>query len=300
MDVAAIAASMAPLVDFQPDVAIFFRPQLFSNTLLSRLTGVKIGLSTEPFPKLIDTAFHYTKESICCFKALLGAASLDFAYIFHHDAASASFMQRMGVRLSGTVPLPVATMTWQEAAREDKWDLAFVGRSTNHRERHFVDLKRDFRFLHVSHGIFARDALPYYHASRIGLNIHAEPELRWEPRVQQLMAAGMLVVSEPLSPNALLAPAEHFVEVRDPAETYQVCREIIADITKFETIRRAGHDRVQRELSARLVWPRLIERCLEHDFPRPSFDLGRVRLAPFEICAEFSGFEHLLDQFRDE
>ena len=30
------------------------------------------------------------------------------------------------------------------------------------------------------------------------------------------------------------------------------------------------------------------------------FDLGRFRLAPFEICAEYNGFEHLLDPFRGD
>ena len=39
---------------------------------------------------------------------------------------------------------------------------------------------------------------------------------------------------------------------------------------------------------------------MDRDFPRPAFDLGRFRLAPFEICAEYNGFEHLLDSFRDD
>jgi hypothetical protein len=53
-------------------------------------------------------------------------------------------------------------------------------------------------------------------------------------------------------------------------------------------------------LSARQVWPRLFERCMDRDFPRPNFDLDRFRLAPFEICAEYNGFEHLLDPFRGD
>ena len=39
---------------------------------------------------------------------------------------------------------------------------------------------------------------------------------------------------------------------------------------------------------------------MDWDFPRPAFDLGRFRLAPFEICAEYNGFEHLLDPFRGD
>jgi hypothetical protein len=59
-------------------------------------------------------------------------------------------------------------------------------------------------------------------------------------------------------------------------------------------------ERVRSELSARRTWPVLIERCLSGEPPRPAFDLGRVRLAPLEICMEFTGFEHLLDQLRGD
>jgi hypothetical protein len=298
---AATAATMASLLDFQPDVAIFFRPEFFANDLLSQLRGVKIGISTEPMPKYLNNTFHYTLDSIGRFKSLLKAAALKFDYIFHYDATSLSFMERMGVRVSGPLALPVATKTWRAAApRDADWDLVFVGRSTEHRERHFGTLKRDLRFLHIAHGIIGKDALPYYHAARIGLNIHAEPELAWEPRMQQLMAAGLLVVSEPISPNDLLRPGEHFLEVRQPYETYETCRAIAANAGSFEPIRRAGYERVQRDLAARQVWPRLIDRCLQRDFQPAAFDLGRVRLAPLEVCAEYNGFEHLLDQLRGE
>ena len=297
----ATASTMGPLLDFNPDVAVFFRPEYFSNSLLSRLKCVKIGISTEPFPKYIDDKFHFTLDSIGRFKLFLKAAELSFKYIFHYDAASLSFLERMGIRLSGPFALPVATMTWSQSEVSDlEWDFVFIGRSTVNRERHFGALKRDLRFLHIAHGIIGKDALPYYHRSRIGLNIHSEPELAWEPRVQQLMAAGMLVVSEPISPNDLLLPDKHFLEVRDPVETYQICLKILENPGRFEAVRRAGYDRVHRELSARLVWPRFIQRCLEDDFRQPTFDLGRVRVAPLEICAELSGFEYLLDELRGD
>src|SRR4029077_17499287 len=80
-------------------------------------------------------------------------------------------------------------------------DLTFIGRSTEHRERHFGPLKRDCNFLHIAPGVVGQEALAYYHSAPIGLNIHAEPELSWEPRVEQLMAFGPLPGREPLSPD---------------------------------------------------------------------------------------------------
>jgi len=78
------------------------------------------------------------------------------------------------------------------------------------------------------------------------------------------------------------------------------CREILAQPVIYEATRRAGYRKVLAELSARQVWSRLFERCMDRGFPLPSFDLGRLRLMPFEICAEYNGFEHLLDPFRDD
>jgi hypothetical protein len=294
--------SMAPLIEFRPDISICFRPEYFSKELIAALSGIKVGISTEPLPKYIDGEFHYSLDSISRFKNLLQAAPLGFDFIFHYDSSSLSFMGLMGINLSGIVALPVATGAWtamRGAERANNWDVVFLGRSTTHREKHFLPLKRDFRFLHIAHGITGKDILPYYHASTIGLNVHPESELMWEPRVQQLMAAGLLVVSEPISPNEILEPGEHFIETNDPAATYQICKEIVEDPRQFEHIRRAGYERVGNLLSARKIWPSLISGCLGGAFPRPLFDLERVHLGPLEICAEFSGFEHLLHEFRD-
>jgi len=63
-------------------------------------------------------------------------------------------------------------------------NLTFIGRSTEHRERHFGRLKRDCNFLHIAHGIAGKEALAYYHSAPIGLNVHAEPGLSCEPRVE--------------------------------------------------------------------------------------------------------------------
>jgi hypothetical protein len=296
----ATATSMADLITFAPDIAVFLRPDFVSKDLLRRIAGMKIGISTEPYPKYISGKFHYTSDSLNRLKRLTRVAVQEFDFLFHYDQASLSFLELMGLRVSGSFVLPVATGVWRPEQTSHTRDLTFIGRSTEHRERHFGPLKRDCNFLHIAHGIVGQEALAYYHSAPIGLNIHAEPELSWEPRVQQLMACGLIVVSEPISPNNVFTPGEHFLETNDPNQTYQTCREILAQPAKYEAVRRAGYQKVLDELSARQVWPRLFERCMDRDFPPPAFDLGRFRLAPFEICAEYNGFEHLLDPFRDD
>jgi hypothetical protein len=294
-------ATMGDLVDFAPDIAVFFRGEFIGNDVLGRVSGFKIAVSTEPFPKYIHGQFHFTLDSIGRFKYFTNIASRDLDCVFHYDESSLSFMEKMGVRVSASLILPVATGVWRP--RKDApidWDLTFLGRSTTHRERHLGTLKRDYRFLHIAHGVMGRQAISYYQTAHIGLNLHSEPELSWEPRVQQMMACGVLVVSEPISPNELLEPGKHFVETCSAHQTYELCREILSEPKRFEAIRRAGYEKVTEDLAARDVWPRLFERCLAGDFPRPSYDLGRVRLTPFEICAQYNGFEHLLDHLKDD
>jgi len=283
--------------EFKPDISVFFRPEFFRNEALDRLGGIKIAISTEPFPKFINGKLFFSKDSISRFKRFLAASELNFDYILHYDESSLSFMRMMGAHVSGILPLPVATGTWKPSTRSSpRWEIAFLGRSTEHRERHFGLLKRDLRFLHIAHGLTGAEALPYYHSSIIGLNIHAENEPSWTPRLQQLMSSGLLVVSEPIPPNTFFRPGEHFIEVKSPQDTYEVCRAITSEPSRYDHIRVAGMVETQKNLSAKVIWPDLFQKCASGKLTRPRFDLSLARLEPLEVCAEFNGFDHLLER----
>jgi len=302
LDMEADVSTMSDLVAFNPDITVFFRGEYINSSLISGLSGIKIGYSTEPFPKLINKRFHYTRDSINRFKFFLRFAEHKFDFTFHYDETSRSFIELMGIRLSGYQPLPVATQTWRPPSPPvpKKWDIVFLGRSTPHREQFFGLLKRDLQFLHIAHGINGKDAMAYYNAGRIALNIHAETELSWESRVQVLMACGTLVVSEPLSPNAYIEADRHYVEASSAGDLYEKCRKILLYESEYEAMRAAARDIVDKNLSARTVFPSLFQACLSGCLPKPNYDLHRVRLAPLEVCAEYGGFEHLLDQLANE
>ena len=293
---------MSDLISFKPDLTVFFRGEYASRELVAALSGIKIGYSTEPFPKLIENRFHYTMDSINRFKNFLRTAERKFDYVFHYDEASQKFIELMGIRLSGYQPLPVATRMWRPplCPRPKKWDIVFIGRSTEHRERFFGPLKRDLRFLHIAHGITGGDAMAYYNAGHIALNVHAEPELSWESRVQVMMACGALVVSEPLSPNSYLLPSRHFIEVTSPQHLYDKCREVLSREDDYAGMRVAARELVDERLSTRGVFPSLFAACASGQLSKPAYALHRVRLAPLEVCAEYSRFEHLLEQLAHE
>jgi hypothetical protein len=301
-DMQADCSTMRDLISFSPDLTVFFHGEYASGDLVAALPGIKVCYSTEPFPKLIDNKFHYTMDSVTRFKSFLRTADRKFDYVFHYDEASRKFIELMGIRLSGYQPLPVATRMWRPPScpPPKKWDVVFIGRSTEHRERLFGPLKRDLRFLHIAHGIAGGDAMAYYHAGHIAVNVHAEPELSWESRVQLMMACGVLVVSEPLSPNSYLLPGRHYVEATSPQHLYDKCQEVLSREGDYEGMRVAARELVDERLSTRRVFPPLFAACASGQLAKPAYALHRVRLAPLEVCAEYSRFEHLLDQLANE
>src|SRR5262249_12740129 len=62
LDMEADVSTMSHLVAFNPDITVFFRGEYINSSLISGLSGIKIGYSTEPFPKLIKKRFHYTRD----------------------------------------------------------------------------------------------------------------------------------------------------------------------------------------------------------------------------------------------
>ena len=90
----------------------------------------------------INSKFDYTSDSVNRFKFFLRFSERKFDFTFHFDEASRSFIELMGIRLSGYQPLPVATQTWRPPSSPipKKWDIVFLGRSTPHRERFFGPL----------------------------------------------------------------------------------------------------------------------------------------------------------------
>ena len=159
--------------------------------------------------------------------------------------------------------------------------------------------KRDFDVLHLAHGWLGaskRDIptiLELLGQFQIILNLHAEPETSWEPRLQHMLACGCLVVSEPISPNDVLKPGIHFVEVRNPHELYQTCAAVLRDPIKYREIAEAGRRVVQTELSARSWYPSFFDAIMRGEVKPATFEAALCDTTPLELAAEFRNLPHL-------
>lgn len=257
------------LIDFSADYNFFFRGEFLPATLLSRLAGKTIALSSEPFPRYLGNKLKYTRDSLKRYMDFRSRIRLlPFDYVFHYDEASLEFLARDGLHLSGGFPFPVATDTYVEQWVEQKWDLFFIGRSTPHRERFFGSLKHHFEFLHICHGIYGPPLIEYISQAKICLNVHAEHEISWEPRMQMLLACGAFVITEPITPNPFLRPGVDYIEASSPADMYEKVAYYLDNEEERRSIAASGKARVVELLSAKRNFPQLVDDLEQGKFPR--------------------------------
>ncbi len=256
------------VVKYDADIYIFFRGEFFSDNLLKKIRGIKVCLSSEPFPSLVDGKLNYTVDSVMRYKIFRKIKEKSFDYIFHYDQSSLPFLEKDGIKVSGGFPFPVATGIYRKKFLEKKWDFFFIGRSTPRRENFFGALKHKYKFLHICHGVWGEDLVDYANQSKILLNVHAENEISWEPRVQMLMATGNLVISETISRNSLLVPGQDYIEVSTPEEMYMMAVYFLENDSDREQVEKNGLKKVVKELDSKTVFTYLVQGLLAGDFDR--------------------------------
>lgn len=261
---------LAPLLNFDPDITFFFRGEYIERDLLDKLGGIKISISSEPFPRYIRNRIEFTTDSLKRYLNFRSSIrSLPFDYVFHYDESSIDFMAKDGLLISGAFPFPVATEAYVPPSdKNPSRDIFFIGRSTAYREKFLGPLKHSFDFLHICHGIYGLDLVNYIHSAKINLNVHAENEISWEPRMQMLLAAGAFVISEPLTPNHFLRPGVDYIEAKSPAEMYQLTKYYLSQEEERLAIAQSGRQRVKDILCARTNFSNLILNIQNGTFPR--------------------------------
>ena len=270
-------ADFAPLIEFAPDYTFFFRGEYAPRDVLERLGGVKVALSSEPFPRYVEGRREQTADSVARYHVFRPIRNLPFDYVFHYDAASLPFFEEDGLHLSGHFAFPAATSVYRRRTVPQPWDVFFIGRSTAHRERFFGALKHYKQFLHICHGVWGPALVDHMCAAKVCLNVHAENEVSWEPRMQMMLACGVFVVSERITPNPYLRPGVDYVQADSPPMMYEAVEHYLADDAARERIAASGAARVRELLDARTRFADLVAGIEAGRFER--FRAGRPSAA---------------------
>ena len=247
------------LVNFAADYNFFFRGEFFPEAALRRIKGVKIALSSEPFPRKIDGKWEYTRDSIKRYLAFRRIRNKSFDYVFHYDISSMPLFVKDGLLISGDFVFPVALDIYKPVQEKKKWDLFFIGRSSEYREKFFMPLKHQFGFLHIAHGIWGPELVDYINKSKICLNIHAAKEVSWEPRMQMMLACGAFVISEKISPNSYLRPGIDYIEFSDAKDLHDKVKFYLTHEKNREEIIENAKCRVQEMFDSRKKFIELID-----------------------------------------
>jgi hypothetical protein len=253
----------ARLDAFAPHAVVLFRPETVAAGVLADLPAAIVGFLTEPISRDPDgRGTHWDLEARRRDMAGLDRANVDRLISFDPLIVPtvSEFME-----VWRSLPIPVADRLYRPVLGLDPAHptprMLFVGRSTVHRERFLMEVKHRFDCLHVAFGIQADELEGLLERHHITFNIHNEPYPSFENRVFLHLAAGHLVITEPLSPTHGLEPGRDLIEVTTPEELLAVATEAHDHLEAFQRIRESGRQKAEAVRASR-VWPALVRDLL--------------------------------------
>jgi hypothetical protein len=133
----------------------------------------------------------------------------------------------------------------------------FLGASSDYRERFLIQAKHRYDLLHYAHGLWGEDLREVLSRIDIGVNIHRDGHPGFEHRVLMHLAAGHLLLSEPLTPTHGLEPEIDYVPVVRPDELLTVLDQLERRPQLYERVRLSGRAKAEEHRASR-VWPRVL------------------------------------------
>ena len=240
---------------FAPDVVVVFRPEIVPAGTFDGLPAATLGFLTEPIPR--DAAGgHHDLDRRRWELEQVDASSFDRIVSF--DPLIAPTAEAI-LPVWRSVPLPVSDRLYRDVRPvTGKPRVLFVGRSTPHREQMLAAAKADHPDLvHEAFGVGASDLEELMASHDVALNLHNDTYWSFENRVCLHLAAGHLVLSEPLSPQHGLERGIDYLEVSHGGAISFLLDRIERFPRTWHRVRVRGRLKAEQFRASR-VWPRLV------------------------------------------
>jgi spore maturation protein CgeB len=177
--------------------------------------------------------------------------------------------QKHGFKIDGDFQLPVNLNVYKPLQAEKEWDIGFIGRSTDKRERNFDMftprreaylgvLKRDFEFLHVSHGLTGKNLVEFLNKIKVHLNLHIDTYRQLQHRMQNILACNQFVISDPLTHNEDLQEYKHFVPFFNASDLFEKTQYYLDNESERLAIAEQGFEFVKKRFDAEICWKNLL------------------------------------------
>jgi len=244
----------AQLDAWRPHVVAVFRPEVVPPGTFAGLEAATLGFLTEPIQRQVGGG-HPDLDRRLGELRQVDAAGFDRVVSF--DPLIVGTAEGV-LPVWRSVPLPVADRFFRPVRPlRGAPRVLFVGRSTEHRERMLAPLKaRRPDVLHMAFGVAADDLDALFGEHDVGLNVHNESYLSFENRVCLHLAAGHLVVSEPLVPAHGLEAGLDYVPVGTPDALAHAVEQLSRFPRMWHRVRVRGRLKAEQFRASR-VWPRL-------------------------------------------
>ena len=196
---------LAGLEAFAPHVVFVWRPEIVPAGAFDGLDAVTVGYLTEPLPaagRRCSAPRPRAAPGVPASRRRLqlrphrqlrsarGAGRRP-----HRAACGAPSRSRSPTRSSRRcAPPPAARRSSSPAG------------PPTHRDAYLDPVKHDFDVVHLAHGVTDEHLIAFLREVDVGVNLHNEPYPTFENRVSVYLAAGVLVISEPVSPRHGLQP----------------------------------------------------------------------------------------------
>jgi len=138
----------------------------------------------------------------------------------------------------------------------------FVGRSTERREHVLTPAKHAYDVVHYAHGLAGRRFAAVLAAADVGIALNAESGVGFPAQALAHLAAGQLLLAEPLTPRCGLEPGIDFIEIdsRDALTTLLFQLGLRPDA--YDRVRVRGRLKAEEHRASR-VWPRIVRDLLD-------------------------------------
>jgi hypothetical protein len=241
-----------------PDVVLVFRPEIIPAGLFDPLRALTIGYLTEPLPRGSGKEHPDLRERMWWLEQV---DRRNFDRIVSFDPLIAETAASV-LPVWRSLPLPVADSIYMDVrTRRQPPRLLFVGRSTDHREELLAAVKSRYPIVHIGHGLFGDRLMRFLDRADVQLNLHNNPYPSFENRVCIALAAGHLLLSEPLSPSHGLEPGVHYLEIETADELLAVVERLASEPEAFADVQAAGRRQAERFRASR-VYPQLARDAL--------------------------------------
>ena len=259
---------LTALRDATPDIVVAFAPERLPAGLLGEIDAVALGVLDEPLEPAWGSADPWDPAGLgpeLLRRAVLDGGGVDrasavrvadFDRLCAWDPLVARVLPDLGIWRSPPPPVDDA-LFGDERLRAGPPHPVFLGESTEHREAVLIAAKHAYDLSHFAFGLEGERLREVLHDAELGVVAHPGPVPSFTATVPLHLAAGQLLLSEPLVPSRGLEPDIDHLEFRSADELLTMLFQIRARPMVYEQVRVRGRAKSEGFRASHL-WPRLL------------------------------------------